>query len=303
MKIELHIRAVDDASEAQWVPDRLSLDPTVNFCVPKGYCSHVRIFHPARRLRIENGRILEAPATWKAVAALRGRTAHGLMQWPGINVLPPLDDPVMDLLLEAGHTVIDVPDEGSLPIETAIPLRRVLERHTESPDSCWIGVWEGFGGFRAGIPSTESISTRHRRWRLFRGPLRALELSFIEPRHTHQSANLLWPQDRGWFVATEIDNDSTYVGGSEDLVADLLDCSELETYAANPEDGILRDSDIVNPMSHPVGTTLVLNHQGLLSTNDEPSEAAPGSVVWKLVHRLFAHGRSRDRINFQSPAP
>jgi hypothetical protein len=33
---------------------------------------------------------------------------------------------------------------------------------------------------------------------------------------------LFWPDDRRWFVATDVDFWSLYVGGDNDLVADLV---------------------------------------------------------------------------------
>jgi hypothetical protein len=43
-----------------------------------------------------------------------------------------------------------------------------------------------------------------------------------------QSANLWWPEDRAWFVASEIDFDSTFVGGDDRLIAALVSDKRLE---------------------------------------------------------------------------
>jgi hypothetical protein len=37
-----------------------------------------------------------------------------------------------------------------------------------------------------------------------------------------------WPSDRAWFVATEVDGFSTYAGGSQAAIDDVLASSELE---------------------------------------------------------------------------
>ncbi len=37
-----------------------------------------------------------------------------------------------------------------------------------------------------------------------------------------QTPNLWWPEDRAWFVATEIDLAWTYVGGREALIEQLV---------------------------------------------------------------------------------
>jgi len=42
--------------------------------------------------------------------------------------------------------------------------------------------------------------------------------------------NLWWPNDRAWFVATEIDLVSTYVGGRADLVRAIVASPDLEAF-------------------------------------------------------------------------
>lgn len=38
-----------------------------------------------------------------------------------------------------------------------------------------------------------------------------------------QRPDLFWPDDRSWFVATDVDFWSLYVGGTHDLVSELAD--------------------------------------------------------------------------------
>ncbi len=45
-----------------------------------------------------------------------------------------------------------------------------------------------------------------------------------------------WPADRAWFVSTDIDASSTYVGGSNALVEQLIAESTLEVFRANLDD-------------------------------------------------------------------
>lgn len=59
-------------------------------------------------------------------------------------------------------------------------------------------------------------------------------------------ANLFWPGDRAWCVATEIDLDSTYVGGSVELIADLLADPRLEAFPAEVTDDVTAGSDEIN---------------------------------------------------------
>jgi hypothetical protein len=50
----------------------------------------------------------------------------------------------------------------------------------------------------------------------------------VDPFPFDQSPNLWWPEDRAWFVATEIDFDSTFVGGDDPLIAVLVTDRRLE---------------------------------------------------------------------------
>jgi hypothetical protein len=50
-----------------------------------------------------------------------------------------------------------------------------------------------------------------------------------------QVANLWWPQDRAWCVATEIDLAWTYVGGQAGLIRQLLAQTRIEALPAAPD--------------------------------------------------------------------
>lgn len=43
-----------------------------------------------------------------------------------------------------------------------------------------------------------------------------------------QSPSLFWPADHAWCVATEVDFDSTVVGGSRALITQMVAATELE---------------------------------------------------------------------------
>ena len=62
-----------------------------------------------------------------------------------------------------------------------------------------------------------------------------------------QSANLVWPEDRSWCVATEIDLVSTYVGGSAGLISAIVASAGLEAWEAKPDDDITDGADRINP--------------------------------------------------------
>jgi hypothetical protein len=61
-----------------------------------------------------------------------------------------------------------------------------------------------------------------------------------------QSPNLFWPDDRAWCVATEIDLDSTFVGGSDALIDAVLASASWEAWPARPTDLVWASSDDIN---------------------------------------------------------
>ena len=253
------IEAVTDTKPAQWLVDGLEPDWTVCTFVPRGFESYARIFHPAWRVRLVEGTVVREPVTWTDVATVTGRTVHRRMQWRQIVGSPLLDDPVIEGRVANGETVIDDPGEGTLPPSVAKALCKILLPRTRAPEACWFGVWPGFGrDYRAGVPATVSIASCYREWDLFRAPLDAMGWSFFELGGSHQPANVVWADDRSWCLATDIDFDSTYIGGSAELVSAIVGSSTLEAREVKPDDDFI---DRINPPGPPPGTLIRLENE------------------------------------------
>ena len=58
----------------------------------------------------------------------------------------------------------------------------------------------------------------------------------------------MWPADRAWCVATEIDFDSTLIGGTAQLARQLLNDPALDAWPVNPTDSLAADADLLNPV-------------------------------------------------------
>lgn len=149
--------------------------------------------------------------------------------------------------------------EGHLDEELLQPLLSSLARHTMTPLDCYFGLWDGFGDLHGGpavgaLPPTDveaafprevlegpRVTIPAREYLLFRGPLNqagqwgAANLAPGHPRPIN-SPNLIWPADRAWFVATEIDQPWTGVGGSAGLIQDLLDQEALDVEQVEPSE-------------------------------------------------------------------
>jgi hypothetical protein len=227
----------DDVTPGDWIargvdPDRW---PTVGSFVPRGFAAYARVLHPAYRYRGDD----DVEVTWAVVAAANGTVLHPLAQWPGLTggweyVTEDSQPPIWDR----------APDEGHLPSEIAARLVAVLRRHTATPDDCWFGVWHGFGAIPAGAPT---LVLPHREHVLVRGPVE-LAAANMADEPAEQSAGLWWPADRSWCVATDIDQLSTYVGGSAACIAELLATPGLEVVPASADDGVDVAADRVNPV-------------------------------------------------------
>lgn len=233
-------------TEYRRVSDRL--DPTVERVggvVPRGFEAYARILHPAWRLTGRPGNVIRTPVRWSEIASTRGTQAHRLMQWRQVWALPVFDDPVIDVCLKAGMAPIECPDEGRLPSAVADPLKNLLA----SDDMGWFGVWYGYGtAYKSGLQKMGAIRTRDREWDLFRAPLSQLDFNFLDVAdEMGATANLIWPDDARWCIATEIDHMCTYVGGSQELISKVLHHEGLESYEAYPDDHAWLDT--VNPPS------------------------------------------------------
>ena len=60
--------------------------------------------------------------------------------------------------------------------------------------------------------------------------------------------NLLWPADRAWLLASEIDFDSTLIGGSQTLIDAVVADPALESAEVGPETDLTWQGDALNPM-------------------------------------------------------
>ncbi len=227
-----------DLSAAEWIRPRLTgAFGAVTRAVPDGYAAYARICHPAED---PQGRLV----TWTDVAAVTGRQPHPTMQW---HALVGSADPVN---MEGSSWPGGDPERGHLVSEVLRPLCDVLTAHTTTAQTCYFCLWDGWGGIPRDRLPVSRLSHPGRNYLVFVGPLRAAltgrrpEPDWFEP----QSPNLFWPADRAWCVATEIDFDSTLVGGSPELIEQLLAHPGLDAWPVHPDDSLAADADRVNPV-------------------------------------------------------
>lgn len=206
-----------------------------------------------------------APARWAEAAAAHGTTLHPRAQlWRLLRLADPWTQPD-DWVAPIGRV-----DPWQLPV-----LLDVLAAHTDGGTDAGVVValWEGYGwihgggaavritvgpegvtrtelppGFPRDVLAAPRLALPGRDHLLFRGPLGAVLPWCREGERGFwgHSPNLLWPADRSWCVASEIDLDSTMVGGPRALVEAICAHPDLEAFEVDGDDPVWADSDDVN---------------------------------------------------------
>lgn len=218
---------VADVSTGDWISARLSGPVgTVGSVVPRGFPAYARVLHP-----VEGDEAL----TWAQVCQRTGRIPHARMQWTSVS--------------PADRWAGGEPQVGNLAPAALRALIDVLDPSTGSQD-CFHALWDGWGWIDdAELRPLPRLRLPLREYLLFRAPLAAamrlghcISPLWFEP----QSPSLLWPADHSWCVATEIDFDSTLVGGGVDLIGAVLAAPALETWPIEPDDDLTKFADLLN---------------------------------------------------------
>lgn len=264
------LTAVDGAAVGGWIRPALGASGAVEDQVPKTFEAYARVFHPASDLEGND-------VSWAEVARRLGRIAHAGMQWH--QIVGTTDT----FGMEGSNWSGNIPELGEMPAETLDHLCAVLGDHTADPAHCYFGLCEI--NHHPLVDKTEAEQGPRSRLKLpvgrdhlvLSGPLAAVVqigdtdppglMVFVqatgpgeerpgrpEPDPTdpfwRDSPSLIWPADRAWFVASEVDFDSTVLGGSRALVDALLAAPGLEVFEVTPETKLTAFSDELNPVTH-----------------------------------------------------
>jgi hypothetical protein len=235
---------------ADWIVARLhpfnAYD--VGAVVPTGFAAYAKILHPASTWRDHTD------VRWAEVAASTGKVIHPLVQFHAIA--------------EPGS---DAPRTGTLSNRQVRALSRLGEKHTSTAEACWFCLWDGYGYLApGGIIEARAYFAEGSKPRLSRLPFsfqkkpkkRSVTAKKVTPNNARSyllftgtvadavgwedGPNIWWPEDRAWCVASEIDHPYSYVGGSGELIEELLADPELEALPAQTDDPVTYDSDKIN---------------------------------------------------------
>lgn len=245
----------DGATVGAWIQPRLGHEfGLVTRHVPKGYEAYGRIFHPACD---RAGQLVR----WAQVAEAMGAIAHREMQWEALIARSEWDGMA--------------PSLGSMDLADLDALCEILGAYTEEPRHCYFGLctilnWEE--SFSADELQSLLKLPMDRDHIVLAGPLTAVDQIIREypsasassgvwfawkgdgPPLEHPRAewkqrdapNLIWPADHSWFVVSEVDFDSTLVGGSVELIKEIVESPKLEAWQVKPTDSLAYDADKIN---------------------------------------------------------
>lgn len=165
------------------------------------------------------------------------------------------------------------PPIGGMDLDTLDALCEVLAGHTADFTHCFFGlctIHSWLESFSAGEISSVLELPWGRNHIVLSGPLSAIDqivydwsnsmgMSFavkgskgLPPKQDpaefrrREAPNLIWPADHSWFVASEVDFDSTLVGGSTVLIDAILESPKLEAWEVDPADSLAADGDKIN---------------------------------------------------------
>jgi len=200
----------DSPDPAAWIEDRrMAWEPGAGYRVgnevPRGYAMNLRVSHRSRPPR--DRRLL---SLWKQTVASPGR--------PEVAVLEAL----VTAFGRAGGTEDTV---------------------------CWFAYWRGWGGvleenlqtltgrktWTTADEERAAFTLGPRDYLLLSGPLGSV-LNLPGLPTPALSPQLWWPEDKRWFVATEIDFDFSLVGADEGLADAILENKEIDVQRVALED-------------------------------------------------------------------
>lgn len=161
-------------------------------------------------------------------------------------------------------------DSDGLPESEAALMRGVLDvlaRHTATPDDCFFCLWDGWGSaidgrdgvhiadlaartvtcapaqapaFNRAVLHGPKVSIPHRSYFLFRGRLAdfgdwgAADYLPGMPRTDMPNPAFVWPADRAWCVANDVDPHWAGIGASAGVVDELLVTPGFDIVRADP---------------------------------------------------------------------
>lgn len=138
-----------------------------------------------------------------------------------------------DVLIDGGHP------SDLAQVQAALV---ILARHTTTPDDVYVAYWEGWGldMFPPDVRSAPRVRLPHRDYFLLQGRINELTPTAQHwPGHPniHMPGHpaFVWPADRAWCVAVDVDPHWAGIGGSRAATRELMASTAVDVVAAEPD--------------------------------------------------------------------
>ena len=130
----------------------------------------------------------------------------------------------------------DAPYDERSETEQLATVVATLSKHTTKPEGCYFCVCEGWGGLE--VHGVARIALPEREAFLFRGP--ALDLQQWEQALDPPGPeglpipSFVWPGDRSWCIANDVDPHFATIGASSAAIEDVLADPRVDTVIDDP---------------------------------------------------------------------
>jgi hypothetical protein len=271
---QMHV--IRDTSPAEWIRPLLGVPGRVGGTVPRGYEAYARVFHPAegdvtwRQVAAAHSATWHAAMQWSALVgesqgearigdrfvdappqgALDIDTLAGLAGVLASHTSTP-DDAFAAVWLGWGElngsapSVFFASSGGGVDVDVDAVLAELTEARRTAVDP-QIAEAQAAGDVLTHWGGRDYVL------------LECAVTEFADPAWTEDSGlgwrgsvsgptpQLLWPADRSWVLATEIDFDSTLIAGGRALIDALLADGRLEIAEVDEETSLQNDADTLN---------------------------------------------------------
>lgn len=138
------------------------------------------------------------------------------------------------------ESTVRVSEDHPSDLSQARRALRVLGAFTSTPEDCYFCIWDGYSDLELPPDARGGplLGLSDRSYAILQGPLDeidAWEHQFGRGGPTHPPA-LVWPADRSWFFASDVDPHWAGIGGAQSAISALIDDPELDIVTAQPSE-------------------------------------------------------------------
>ncbi|WP_205650230.1 hypothetical protein [Actinoplanes solisilvae] len=144
--------------------------------------------------------------------------------------------------LRPGEQEADVhlPEDHPSEIDQSRRALHLLAAFTSTPLDCYFCLWEGYSDTPLPAEARDGplVELPHRRFALFRGPLRDIDTWEADFGGGHPVAPpaFVWPADRSWCFTADVDPHWAGIGAGRDAVDALVAAPGLDVVPADPSE-------------------------------------------------------------------